>query len=60
MNRPTKKCLYGHINSFHLYEYGRQFWIKYKDNRKFSVMIANDGHENSLEAFKYNDDIKIY
>ena len=20
-------------------------------------MIANDGHENSLEAFKYNDDI---
>ena len=57
MNRSTKKCLYGHINSFHLYEYGRQFWIKYKDNRKFSAMIANDGHENSLEAFKYNDDI---
>ena len=21
MNKPIKKCLYGHINSYHLYEY---------------------------------------
>ena len=57
MNKPIKKCLYGHINSYHLYEYGKQFWMKYKDNRKFSAMVTNDGHESSLEALKYTDDI---
>ena len=57
MNKPTKKCLYGNINSYHLYEYGKQFWIKYKDNRKFSAMVTNDGHESSLEALKYSDDL---
>ena len=57
MNKPTKKCLYGNINSYHLYEYGKQFWVKYKDNRKFSAMVTNDGHEPSLEALKYTDDI---
>ena len=57
MNKPIKKCLYGNINSYHLYEYGKQFWIKYKDNRKFSALVTNDGHESSLEALKYTDDI---
>ena len=57
MNKPIKKCLYGHINSYHLYEYGKQFWIKYKNNRKFSALVTNDGHESSLEALKYSDDI---
>jgi hypothetical protein len=28
MNKPIKKCLYGNIDSYHLYEYGKQFWIK--------------------------------
>ena len=57
MNKPVKKCLYGNINSYHLYEYGKQFWIKYKDNRKFSALVTNDGHESSLEALKYSDDM---
>ena len=57
MNKPVKKCLYGNLNSYHLYEYGKQFWIKYKNNRKFSAMVTNDGHESSLEALKYSDDI---
>ena len=57
MNKPVKKCLYGNINSYHLYEYGKQFWTKYKDNRKFSAMVTNDGHESSLEVLKYSDDM---
>ena len=39
------------------FEYGKQFWTKYKDNRKFSAMVTNDGHESSLEALKYSDDM---
>ena len=57
MNKPIKKCLYGQINSYHLYEYGKQFWIKYQNNRKFSALVTNDGHESSLEALKYSDDM---
>ena len=57
MSKPIKKCLYGNINSYHLYEYAKQFWIKYKDNRKFSALVTNDGHESTLEALKYTDDI---
>ena len=57
MNKPVKKCLYGNINSYHLYEYGKQFWTKYKDNRKFSALVTNDGHESSLEVLKYSDDM---
>ena len=57
MNKPIKKCLYGNIDSYHLYEYGKQFWIKYKDNRKFSALVTNDAHESTLEALKYTDDI---
>ena len=57
MNKPVKKCLYGNINSYHLYEYGKQFWTKYKDNRKFSALVTNDGHESSLEVLKYSDNM---
>ena len=49
--------LYGKTNSYHLYEYGNQFWRKYKYNRKFLNIIINDGHEGTLEALKYVDDI---
>ena len=57
MNKPVKKCIYGNMDLHHLYEYGKQFWIKYKDNRKFSALVTNDGHEGTLEALKYSDDI---
>ena len=57
MNKKKKKCLYGNINTYHLYEYGKQFWTKYKDNRKYSALVTNDGHESTLEALKYSDDI---
>ena len=56
-NQHTTKCLYGKNNADHLYEYGNQFWRKYNNNRKFLNIIINDGHEGTLEALKYVDDI---
>ena len=56
-NSVIKRCLYGEITSYHLYEYSNQFWRKYKDNRKFSLIAVNDGHEGTLEVIKYTDDI---
>ena len=49
------KCLYGKIDTEHLYEYGDQFWRKYKDNRKYLQIVTNEGHEGSLESLKYID-----
>ena len=43
------------MNCEHLYNYANQFWRKYINNRKFSVIILNDGHEGTLEALKYTD-----
>ena len=51
------RCLYNKIHSEHLYEYGYQFWRKYKDNRRFLTILTNDGHEGTLEVLKYVDDI---
>ena len=56
-NINTIKCLYGKQNIEHLYEYGDQFWRKYKDNRKFLSIVSNDGHEGTLEVLKYADNI---
>ena len=56
-NKNTLKCLYGKMVAEHLFEYGNQFWRKYKDNRKFFNINCNDGHEGSLEGLKYNDDL---
>lgn len=52
---PYKKCLHGKLNIEHLLNYSSQFWRKYRDNRKFSLLLSNDGHEGSLEALKYID-----
>ena len=56
-NKYTVKCFYGKSQMEYLYEYGNQFWRKYKDNRKFLRIITNDGHEGTLENLKYSDDI---
>ena len=56
-NINTIKCLYGKQSTEYLYEYGAQFWRKYKNNRKFLAIISNDGHEGTLEVLKYIDDI---
>ena len=57
LNSPMKRCLYGHLNSYHLYEYINQFWRKYQNNRKFSTIVINDAHEGTLESIKYTDDV---
>ena len=57
ININTIRCLYGKQNIEHLYEYGNQFWRKYKDNRKFLAIVSNDGHEGTLEMLKYVDNI---
>ena len=57
ININTIRCLYGKQNIEHLYKYGNQFWRKYKDNRKFLLIVSNDGHEGTLEVLKYADNI---
>jgi hypothetical protein len=57
ININTIRCLYGKQNIEHLYEYGNQFWRKYKDNRKFLVIVSNEGHEGTLEVLKYADNV---
>ena len=57
INVNTIRCLYGKQNIEHLYEYGNQFWRKYKDNRKFLSIVSNEGHEGTLEVLKYADNI---
>ena len=56
---PYKKCLHGKTEVEYLCNYAEQFWRKYRNNRKFSVIILNNGHEWTLEALKYTD-IFIY
>ena len=56
INSMTKRCLYGKTDIDYQYEYGLQFWKLYKDNRKFLMIINNDGHEGTLEVIKYDDD----
>ena len=52
----TIGCLYGKKSGEHLYEYSKQFWRKYYNNRKFMAILTNDGHEGTLEVLKYVDD----
>ena len=57
ININTIRCLYGKQTIEHLYEYGEQFWKKYKENRKFLSILSNDGHEGTLEVLKYADNV---
>ena len=56
-NSMIKRCLYDKLNVEYQYEYGFQFWEKYKNNRKFLAIVNNDGHEGTLEILKYDDEI---
>ena len=57
INSMIKRCLYDKVNAGHQFEYGYQFWTKYKINRRFLLIVNNDGHEGTLEILKYDDDI---
>ena len=53
----TIRCLYGKQNIEYLIEYINQFWEKYKNNRKYSIIISNYGHEGTLTVIKHIDEI---
>ena len=53
------KCFYGRLHFEYMFEYMEQFWKKYKDNRKFSLLLTNFAHEGSIEMLKYIDN-RIY
>ena len=50
-------CYYNKLHVEYMLEYINQFWRKYKDNRKFSLLLTNFAHENTLEKLKYIDNI---
>ena len=52
-----KRCLYNKLSSEYVFEYGEQFWRKYKDNRKYLSINLEEGHEGTLEVLKYSDEI---
>ena len=56
-NSNTIRCLYGKHNTEYLVEFTYQFWTKYRQNRKYSIIIDNHAHEGTLTVVKYLDDI---
>jgi len=51
------RCLYGKQNIEYFLNYIEQFWRKYKNNRKYSLLLTNYGHEGTLDVIKYIDKI---
>ena len=41
----------------YLFNYSDQFWRKYQNNRKFSTIVINIGHEGTMEVLKHYDKI---
>jgi len=56
-NLNTIRCLYDKQNTEHLLEYTNQFWNKYINNRKYSIIVLNSAHEGTLTVVKYLDDM---
>ena len=59
INLNTIRCFYDKQNIEQLYDYTEQFWRKYSNNRKYSLISTNHGHEGTLAVIKYVDDIII-
>ena len=55
INIKSIRCLYGKLDIEHLLNYEEQFWRKYSENRKFSLIVSNYGHEGTLQTIKYAD-----
>ena len=55
-NGILRKCLYGKENIEYSFEYSKQFWFKYKNNKKFLRIVNTYGHEYSGEKAKYSDE----
>ena len=56
-HKPFRKCLYGKDDVGFLFDYSEQFWRKYKNNRKLSLLIIDSAHEETGEVLKYLDDV---
>jgi hypothetical protein len=50
-----RRCLYGKEASEYVFEYSKDFWLKYKNNRKFARLSFIEGHEITGEVIKYLD-----
>ena len=55
-NGVLRKCLYGKDSFEHSLEYAKQFWISYKQNKRFLRIVNTYAHEYSGEKAKYSDD----
>ncbi len=51
-----RRCLYGNDTFNHVFEYGKQFVEKYRNQRKFLKLAFMEGHEKSKEVIKLMDD----
>ena len=56
-SKAIRKCFYGKDDVGFLLDYSEQFWRKYQNNRKFSLIIINSAHEETMEVLKYVDEI---
>ena len=54
-NGILRKCLYGKENIEYSFEYSKQFWFKYKNNKKFLRIVNTYGHEWSFLHQIYYD-----
>jgi hypothetical protein len=48
-----RRCLYGKEVHEYVFEYAKDFWKKYKKNRKFSRLSFIEGHEISGEVMYF-------
>jgi hypothetical protein len=48
-----KRCLYGKYAFEYMFDYTKQFWKLYQDNKKFFRIHFNEGHEGSMELVTY-------
>jgi len=51
-----RRCLTGKDSFEYMIEYGKQFWKKYKDNKKYLRLIFQDAHEFTGQVVKYLDE----
>ena len=51
-----RRCFYAKEVHDYIFEYGKQFWEAYPNNKKFLRLGFNDGHESTFEVLKYLDE----
>ena len=52
-----RNCLYGKDIIHYALEYGKKFWLSYKDNKRFLRITNTYAHEYSYEKAKYSDEL---